>query len=71
MDVVGGNTRAARLVGLPLNRIILLSCFIGGACAGVAGMLEVAAIQGRANSSLAAGYGYAGILVAFLARQNP
>ncbi|HNG61448.1 MAG TPA: hypothetical protein PKZ52_16615, partial [Cellvibrionaceae bacterium] len=26
---------------------------------------------GRANSSLAAGYGYAGILVAFLARQNP
>lgn len=34
-------------------------------------MLEVAAIQGRANSSLAAGYGYAGILVAFLARQNP
>lgn len=71
MDVVGGNTRAARLVGLPLNRIILLSCFLGGACAGIAGMLEVAAIQGRANSSLAAGYGYAGILVAFLARQNP
>ncbi|HEY6530023.1 MAG TPA: ABC transporter permease [Cellvibrionaceae bacterium] len=71
MDIVGGNTRAARLVGLPLNRIILLSCFLGGACAGIAGMLEVAAIQGRANSSLAAGYGYAGILVAFLARQNP
>jgi len=30
----------------------------------------VAGVQGRANESLAAGYGYAGILVAFVARQN-
>ena len=34
-------------------------------------MFEVAAIQGNANASLAAGYGYTGILIAFLARQNP
>ncbi len=34
-------------------------------------MVEVAAVHGRANASLAAGYGYAGILVAFLARHNP
>ena len=34
-------------------------------------MVEVAAVQGRANASLAAGYGFTGILVAFLARQNP
>ena len=34
-------------------------------------MVEVAAVHGRANDSLAAGYGYAGILVAFVARQNP
>jgi simple sugar transport system permease protein len=33
-------------------------------------MVEVAAIQGSASDSLAAGYGYSGILVAFLARQN-
>jgi general nucleoside transport system permease protein len=70
-DVVAGNGKAARLVGLPLAKTVLLACFIGGAAAGVAGMLEVAAVQGRANSALAAGYGYAGILVAFLARQNP
>ena len=31
----------------------------------------MAAIQGRANASLAAGYGFTGILVAFLARHNP
>jgi len=34
-------------------------------------MVEVAAVHGRANESLNAGYGYSGILVAFLARQNP
>jgi ABC-type uncharacterized transport system permease subunit len=38
---------------------------------GLAGFFEVAAIQGRANASLVAGYGFTGILVAFLARQNP
>lgn len=70
-DVVGGNTRAARLAGLPVARVLLWCCFFGGAAAGLAGMLEVAAVHGRANSSLNAGYGYAGILVAFLARQNP
>ncbi|TIS10874.1 MAG: ABC transporter permease, partial [Mesorhizobium sp.] len=42
-----------------------------GSFAGLAGMLEVAAVQGSANGSLAAGYGYTGILVAFLARHNP
>ncbi|WP_373086903.1 ABC transporter permease [Zhongshania sp.] len=70
-DVTGGNIRAARLVGLPVAKIVLLSCFLGGAAAGLAGVIEIAAIQGRANSSLNAGYGYAGILVAFLARHNP
>ena len=34
-------------------------------------MIEVAAVQGRTNANLAAGYGFSGILVAFLARQNP
>ncbi len=34
-------------------------------------MFEVAAVQGSANASLLSGYGTAGILVAFAARQNP
>lgn len=70
-DVVGGNPRAARLVGLPVGRLLIGACFIGGAAAGLAGVIEVAAVHGRANASLNAGYGYAGILIAFLARHNP
>ena len=69
--VVGGNPRAAQLVGLPASKLILLACALGGACAGVAGAIEVAAVHTNANAALIAGYGYAGILVAFIARQHP
>jgi len=68
--VVGGNPRAARLSGLNVPRLVILTCCLGGAAAGLAGMVEVAAIHGKANASLLAGYGYAGILVAFLAGHN-
>ena len=69
--MVGGNPRAARLAGLPVARILMIVTGLGGAAAGLAGMVEVAAVQGRASASLAAGYGFTGILVAFIARQNP
>jgi general nucleoside transport system permease protein len=71
MRVAGGNNRAAKLVGLPVNSLALTACVLGGAAAGLAGMFEVTAVQGSANAALLAGYGYAGILVAFAARQNP
>jgi simple sugar transport system permease protein len=71
VKTVGGNPRVARLVGLPLGQIVLAASFLGGACAGLAGMVEVAAIHGRASQAISAGYGYVGILVAFLARQSP
>lgn len=69
--VAGGNVRAAKLVGLKVGELILATCFLAGAAAGLAGMVEVAAVQGRANANLAAGYGFTGILVSFLARHNP
>jgi general nucleoside transport system permease protein len=69
--IVGGNARAALLVGLPSPRIIVVACAIGGACAGLAGGLEVVAVHTNANASLIAGLGYTGILVSFVARHNP
>ncbi|MEY4763935.1 MAG: hypothetical protein RI907_608 [Pseudomonadota bacterium] len=69
--VVGGNARAARLVGLPSHRLILTACAMGGACAGLAGGIEVAAVHTAANASLIAGLGYTGILVSFVARHHP
>lgn len=69
--VAGGNPRAALAQGLPVGRLIVVCCILAGCCAGLAGFFEVAAIHGKANASLRAGYGFTGILVAFLARHNP
>lgn len=69
--MTGGNVRAAKAQGLPVGFLVVTCCAIAGACAGLAGFYEIAAIHGQANASLVAGYGFTGILVAFLARQNP
>jgi simple sugar transport system permease protein len=69
--VVGGNARAARLVGLPSRRLVITACALGGGAAGLAGGIEVAAVHTAANASLIAGLGYTGILVSFVARHNP
>lgn len=69
--VVGGNLRAAKLVGLPANRLLITACALGGAAAGLAGGVEVAAVHTAANASLIVGLGYTGILVSFVARHEP
>ncbi|RWL78650.1 MAG: ABC transporter permease [Mesorhizobium sp.] len=69
--IAGGNVRAAQVQGLAVGPLIVGFTALAGGFAGLAGMIEVAAVQGSANGSLAAGYGYTGILVAFLARHNP
>lgn len=71
IDILGGNQRVAQMAGLPLNKMVVLSCFMGGACAGIAGSMEIVAVHGFASESLVVGFGYAGILVAFLARHHP
>lgn len=69
--ITGGNLRAARLAGLPVSRLVLLTCLLGGGAAGLAGAVEITAIHGAANAALYSGLGFAGILVAFVARQHP
>ena len=69
--VVGGNLRAAQVVGLPVTGLVILACVLGGLAAGLAGVIEVMAVQGRVSSSVLANYGYTGILIAFIARHNP
>ena len=71
IQIAGNNMRAAQVQGLAIGRMTLVVTCLAGACAGLAGSFEVAAIHGSANASLVAGIGYSGILVAFLARHNP
>lgn len=71
ISVIGENPRAARYAGIDISKNILLVTFIGGAVAGLAGMSEMAGLYGRMSRGFSMGYGYTGILVAWLARLSP
>jgi general nucleoside transport system permease protein len=71
LKVAGGNSKAARLVGLPVAGLVVLACVLSGLAAGLAGAIEVLAVHGAANAAILAGYGYTGILVSFMARHQP
>ena len=71
MRAIGGNAEAARRDGIAIGRYVVVLMFIGGALAGLAGMSEVSAIQGRLRSSLSPGYGYTGFLISWMASGRP
>src|SRR5262249_49115906 len=69
--VMGENPRAARYAGMSTRRTIVLVMFVSGALAGLAGMSEVAGVRRQLQPTLPPGYGYAAIIVAWLARLHP
>jgi len=71
LRAIGGNPEAARRVGIPINRYVIALMLVGGALAGLAGMAEVSAIQGRLRPSLSPGYGYSGFLISWMAGGHP
>lgn len=68
---VGENAAAARHAGIGVTRLMLIVAFASGALAGLAGVSEVAGLKGYLTSDLSPGFGYAGIVVAMLARLSP
>ena len=68
---IGLNQRAARYAGFKIKGQIIVVMLLSGALAGIAGMAEVSGIHFRLQQGLAVGYGYDGIIVAWLARLNP
>lgn len=71
MRAIGGNQEAARRSGIAIGRYIVVLMFIGGGLAGLAGMAEVSAIQGRLRPSLSPGFGFTGFLISWMAGGNP
>lgn len=69
--LIGENRRAAEYAGVSIIRNIILVMILSGGLAGLAGLAEVAGISYRLQHGLAAGYGFTGIIVAWLARLNP
>jgi simple sugar transport system permease protein len=71
LRVVGGNRGAAQRAGLPVNRLMVSSMVVGGALAGLGGMLYLAGTQLQLLPGGTATYGYIAFLAAFLGRNVP
>ncbi len=70
--LIGDNPRAAKYAGINIKRNIVLVMMLSGALAGLGGMSEVTGVVHRLQTSpIAAGYGFTGIIVAWLAKLNP
>jgi ABC-type uncharacterized transport system permease subunit len=67
----GDNPRAARIAGIDLPGITLLSLAASGALAGLAGAIEVSGYHNRLILGLTPGYGAMAILIAVLGKMQP
>ncbi|MCC6192193.1 MAG: ABC transporter permease [Anaerolineales bacterium] len=69
--LVGDNPRAAHYAGVNIVRNTVLVMMLSGALAGLAGMSEISGVVHRLQTSISPGYGFTGIIIAWLAKLNP
>jgi simple sugar transport system permease protein len=70
--LIGDNPRAAKYAGINITRNTIWVMMLSGALAGLGGMSEVSGVIHRLQTApIAAGYGFTGIIVAWLAKLNP
>lgn len=69
--LIGDNPNAARYAGLNITRNVVLVMMFSGALAGLAGMSEITGVVHRLQGSISPGYGFTGIIIAWLAKLNP
>jgi general nucleoside transport system permease protein len=70
--LIGDNPQAAKYAGISIMRNTVWVMMLSGALAGLGGMSEISGVVHRLQTSpLAAGYGFTGIIVAWLAKLNP
>lgn len=71
LRVVHANPRVAQASGVATGRVILAAVLLSGALAGLGGFVVAAGQEGRLTQAFYVGYGFSGILIAFLARNHP
>jgi len=71
LQVVGGNPEAARRAGLRVGRLLLSAMLVGGALAGLAGLLHFAGTEFKLRPGMTTNFGYIGFLVSWLAGHKP
>ncbi len=70
--LIGDNPKAAQYAGINITRNTIWVMMLSGALAGLGGMSEISGVVHRLQTApIAAGYGFTGIIVAWLAKLNP
>lgn len=69
--LLGDNPRAAAYAGLNIGRNTVWVMMLSGALAGLAGMSEITGVVHRFQGAISPGYGFTGIIIAWLAKLNP
>ncbi|MCW2747571.1 MAG: inner-rane translocator [Nocardioidaceae bacterium] len=69
--VAGGNAEAARRSGLNVSMLVLSALMIGGALAGLAGMIHFAGVEYKLRPGFGYQLGYTSFLACWLARHQP
>lgn len=69
--LIGDNPQAAEYAGIDIVRNTVLVMMVSGALAGLAGMSEISGVVHRLQGSISPGYGFTGIIIAWLAKLNP
>ena len=71
IKVVGSNQRAAKCNGISVMKNIVISAFLSGGLAGLAGVIEVIGIQKKLLEGISSDCGYTAVLIALIASNNP
>ena len=71
INFVNANPSMARAVGIRVGMLTLSAALLSGALSGLAGFAISTGIESRMTQSFFIGYGFSGILIAFLARNHP
>jgi simple sugar transport system permease protein len=71
IKLIGDNPNAARYAGINITRNNVFVMMLSGGLAGLAGMAEVSGVVHRLQERISPGYGFTGIIIAWLAKLNP
>ncbi len=69
--LAGDNPKAARYAGTNITRNMILVMMLSGALAGLAGMAQIGGVVRRMQGAISSGYGFTGIIIAWLSKLNP
>lgn len=71
LRLTGSSLKAAKYAGININQTMFMVFLISGGIAGLAGVGQISGIEFKLHQHISPGYGYTGIIVAWLAKTNP